>query len=153
MKKTQAIKERLNTHRDMLEKLDAMKEELEYVYGSIKGSNLSGMPGGGGYKGTSEPEVLVRRKMELEEKVQRKEDEVDRDWADLEPMIESLKPIETLILNLRYRYGEEWEDVCFTVFGKRSDYLDEIDCYMNKMFKAHGRALLELADMTEEKTA
>ena len=49
-------------------------------------------------------------------------------------------------MNLRYRYGDEWEDVCRTIFGRRSDYDVEIDRYMNKMFKAHGRALLELAE-------
>ena len=37
MKKTQAIKERLNAHREMLEKLATLKQELEYAadaYGS-----------------------------------------------------------------------------------------------------------------------
>jgi len=147
MKKTQPIKERLNSHRDMLEKLEALKVELEYTYGACKGSNFSGMPGGGGYKGTSEPEVLTDRITELKKKVSQKEDEIATNWDELEPLVEKLKPIETLIVNLRYRYGEEWDDVCFAVFGKRSDYLDEIDRYMNKMFKTHGRALLELAEM------
>lgn len=152
MKKTQPIKERLNKHRDMLEKLEALKMELEYAeekYGACKGSNFSGMPGGGGgYKGTSETEVKAGRKIELEEKIRKKQAEVDRDWAELEPLVEQLKPIETLILNLRYRYGEEWDAICFNVFGKRRDYADEIDRYTDRMFKEHGRALLGLCKMT-----
>ena len=37
----------------------------------------------------------------------------------------------------------------FYIFGKFKDYAVETDRYMNKMFKAHGRALLSLAEMTE----
>ena len=149
MKKTQPIKERLNAHLKMLEKLETLKLELEYAeeqYGVCKAPNYSGKPGGGGDKRTSEPEVKANRKIELEKRVRRKQDEIDRDWDELEPMVEQLEPIETLIINLRYRYGEEWDDVCFTVFGRRKDYDTEIDRYMDKMFKAHGRALLALAD-------
>ena len=151
MKKTQPIKERLNAHLDMLKKLDSMKLELQFAedqYGNCKSPNYSGMPCGGDNKRTSETEMIVSRKIELENKVKKKQAEIDRDWAELEPMIEQLKPIETLILNLRYLYGSEWEDVCFAVFGKCKDYDIEIDRYMNKMFKAHGRALLSLSEMT-----
>lgn len=150
MKKTQPIKERLNAHRDALEKLEALKLELEYAedqYGNCKSPNFSGMPGGGGSNRKSETELIVGRKIELETKVNLKQQEVDRDWAELEPMIETLKPIETLILNLRYRYGEGWDAVCFAVFGRRKDYDLELDRYMNKMFKIHGRALLALSEM------
>lgn len=154
MKKTQPIKERLNAHLDMLEKLEALKLELEYAeeqYGACKSPNYSGMPGGGGgYKGTSETEVIVCRKIELENKVNRKQAEIDRDWKELEPLVEQLKPIETLVINLRYLYGSEWEDVCFAIFGKRKDYEIEIDRYMNKIFKAHGCALLSLAEIAEK---
>lgn len=150
MKRTQAIKKRLNAHLDMLEKLEALKLELEYAaeqYGACKGFDFSGMPGGGGNKRTSEPEVKVIRKTELEERVREKQTEIDRDWAELAPLVENLKPIETLIINLRYRYGEEWDDVCRAVFGRRKDYELELDRYMNSMFKMHGRALLALSEM------
>ena len=147
MKKTQPIKERLNAHRDALEKLEALKLELEFAYDTCKSSNYSGMPGGGGNKRTSETEMAVNRKIELENKVKKKQDEIDRDWDELEPMVEGLAPIETLIVNLRYRYGEDWDTVCFAVFGRRKDYDLELDRYMNKMFKIHGRALLALSEM------
>lgn len=147
MKKTDSIKTRLNDHRDMLEKLSALKLELEYVYETCRGLNLSGMPGGGGYKGTSEPEMLLAQKEKLEKKVNQKQAEVDQDWSELEPLVENLKPIGTLIMNIRYRDGADWEDVCRVIFGKRGDYYTEIDRYMDRMYKAHGSALLELAEM------
>ena len=146
MKKTDPIKERLKNHLDMLEKLATTKLEIQHVYGSLKSPNFSGMPSGSGGKRTSEEERLFKRKEELEEKAEKQQAAIDRDWDELEPFVEQLKPIETLIMNLRYRYGGEWEDVCHAIFGRRSDYDVEIDCYMNKMFKAHGRALLELAE-------
>ena len=68
MKKTQPIKDRLNAHLKMLEKLQTLKLELEYAeeqYGECKAPNYSGMPGGGGDKRTSEQEAKVVRKMEL----------------------------------------------------------------------------------------
>ena len=152
MKKTQPIKERLNTHRDMIHKLEALKLELLYAeeqYSAAKTPNYSGNPGGGGNgQRTSEPEGKAFRKIELEKKVIEKQAEIGRDWAELEPMIEQLKPIETLIVNLRYQYGEEWDDVCRAIFGRRKDYELEIDRYMNRMFKAHGHALLSLSELS-----
>lgn len=148
MKKTQPIKDKLNAHLDLLEKLDTLKLELKYAeeqYGSCGSPNFSGVHGG--HRELNQTEALVHRKIELEKKIAKKQAEIDRDWAELEPLVEQLKPIETLVLNLRYRYGEEWSEVCRTIFGRRSDYDVELDRYMNKMFKAHGRALLALASM------
>ena len=146
MKKTDPIKERLKDHLDMLEDLSVTRLEIQYVYDTLRSPSFSGMPSGSGGKRTSEEERLYQRKEELEKKAERQQAEIDRDWAELEPMVEQLKPIETLIMNLRYRYGDEWEDVCRAIFGRRSDYDVEVDRYMNKMYKAHGRALLELAE-------
>lgn len=151
MKKTQAIKERLNAHRDMLDKLEALKLELQYAeeqYSAAKTPNYSGTPGGGGDgKRTSEPESKTIRKLELENRVHEKQAEIARDWAELEPLVEQLKPIETLIVNLRYQYGEEWDEVCRAIYGRRPDYELELDRYMNRMFKAHGHALLALSEL------
>ena len=149
MKKTQQIKDRLNDHLKMLKKLDAINMEIRHVYGAIKSPDFSGMPRGGAQR-TTEQERLYLRKEELEEQAARKQAEIDRDWADLEGMIEQLNPMETLVMNLRYRYGGEWDDVCRTIFGKRSDYELEFDSYEDKMYKAHGRALCALADMMLE---
>ena len=147
MKKTDSIKKRLNDRLKMTEKLTALKMELEYVYDACRGINLSGMPGGGGYKGISEPEILLAQKEKLENKVKQKQAEVDKDWDELEPIVDNLKPIETLIMNIRYRDGAEWEDVCRAIYGKRGDYDIERDRYMDRVYKAHGSALLKLADM------
>ena len=153
MKKTSPTKERLNAHRDMLEKLETLKQELEYAedaYGSIRSPDFSGMPRGSSDPSKSPMVEAVIRKIELEERIKRKEAEIAADWAELEPFIEQLKPIETLIINLRYFYGAEWDDVIFNVYGKHRDYWQKADYYRNRTFKLHGRALVTLAEIMGE---
>ena len=155
MKKTQAIKERLNAHREMLEKLATLKQELEFAeesYGSTRAIDYSGMPRGGG-DGTSQTERVVLRKIALEEKVRQKEKEIADDWATLETYVEQLAPAETLVINLRYYYGAEWREICQRIYGKHDDYELEADQYMDKMFRTHGRALLNLAELYTHKPA
>ena len=138
----------------MLEKLAALKQELEFAeqsYGDVKSPNYDGMPKSQGDPRRSPMVEAVIRKMELEERVKKKEAEIAADWAELEPFIEQLQPIETLVMNLRYYYGAEWEDVCFNLYGKRRDYTIEVDRYMNRTFKIHGRALLTLSSLMEGK--
>lgn len=152
MKKPSPTKERLNAHRGMLEKLATLRQELEYAedaYGSIRSPDFSGMPRGSSDPSKSPMVEAVIRKIELEERIKRKEAEIAADWAELEPFIEQLQPIETLVMNLRYYYGAEWEGVCFNLYGKRRDYAIEVDRYMNRTFKIHGRALLTLSSLME----
>jgi uncharacterized FlaG/YvyC family protein len=150
MKKTEKVKKRLNDHLKMLEKLATTKMEMDHLYGSMKSPNFSGMPGAGD-KRTSEEERLFLRMQELQKQAEKKQAEIDKDWAELEEMVEQLNPIETLVINLRYRYGGEWDDVCFSIFGKHPDYEIEVDSYQDKTFKAHGRALLAMANMMLER--
>lgn len=149
MKKTQAIKERLNAHREMLTKLEALKQELQFIidtYGSPRAIDYSGMPHGSGV-GTSETEPVVFKKIAIEERVQKKESEITADWATLETYVEQLAPAETLVINLRYYYGAEWREIALHLYGKRRDYDVEADKYMDKVFKTHGRALLNLSEL------
>lgn len=149
MKKTQAIKERLNAHREMLEKLATLKQELQFIidtYGSPRAIDYSGMPHGSG-DGTSETERVVFKKIAIEERVQKKESEITADWAELEPYVDQLAPYETLIINLRYCHGAEWREICQRLYDKHDDFEEELDQYMNRLFKTHGRALLNLAKL------
>lgn len=152
MKKPSPTKERLNAHRGMLEKLATLRQELEYAedaYGSIRSPDFSGMPRGSSDPSKSPMVEAVIRKIELEERIKRKEAEIAADWAELEPFIEQLQPIETLIMKLRYYYGAEWDDVAFNVFGRRRDYAQKPDYYKNRVFKIHGRALMTLSGIID----
>ena len=100
-----------------------------------------------------ETERVVLRKVALEERVKQKENEIAADWAELEPFVERLAPSETLVINLRYYYGAEWREICQRIYGKHDDYELEADQYMDKMFRTHGRALLNLAELYTHKPA
>ncbi len=148
MKKTQYIKDRLNKHRKMLEKLCALKEEREFIlekYESPRSPNISGIPGGGNGEFT-ETEKIVHKKLELEEKIKVASEEIADDWAELSPLCNGLEPMQTLILNLRYQYGASWKDICKQIYGRREDYDGNMDLYMKRIFKEHGRALLFLSE-------
>lgn len=145
MKKTDNIKERLNTHRTMLEKLASLQNELEYARGqSLKIPKLTGMPSGGGLPGDP-VNAIVERVDELKARIEQKRAEIDADWAEIEPLVELLQPAETLVINLRYLHGADWPEVCAAVFGRSGDYEVELDRYMNRTYKIHGKALLAMA--------
>ena len=44
-------------------------------------------------------------------------------------------------------HGAEWPQINRIIYGKADDYEVEIDRYLNKTFKIHGRALLTLSEI------
>lgn len=146
---TASIKKRLNQHRRRALDCEALRTELEFArdkYGSVKAMTYDTVPGGKGSVGESSTERRVYRVLELEEKVAKSEKACEQDWAEIEPILEGLKPTELLIIRLRYCYAAEWSDICRQVYGRKKDFETELDSYQNKTFKMHGRALLNLAE-------
>ena len=147
MKRTNAIKERLNGHRKLLEKLATMQAELEYLRNpGPKVPKLSHSPRGGGLPGDPVAETTAQI-IELEARMAQKREEIEADWTELEPFVGRLQPMETLVINLRYMHGAEWPQISRIIYGKADDYEVEIDRYLNKTFKIHGRALLTLSEI------
>lgn len=70
----------------------------------------------------------------------------------MEPFVEQIEPMNALVIRLRYFYGAEWPDITRQVYGKRKEYETEQENYLNKIFKRHGRAILELAKIFFEKS-
>lgn len=148
MADTDEIKRRLNRHRRKTIECEALRKEVEYAaerYGDIKSSNFDGLPSGKGGGNGGPTERTVLRKIELEEKLQRCETELEADWRLIEPLFEALTPTECLLIRLRYYYAADWTDVCKKIYGAKSDFEDEAEAYKNRIFKMHGRALLSLA--------
>lgn len=66
-------------------------------------------------------------------------------------MIQRVKhPDERAVLRLRYFDRADWDGICAALYGDRQDYLDRLDSYQNRTYKAHGRALLRLAEILKE---
>ena len=103
------------------------------------------MPKGKGGDNGGPTERQVLRKIALEDKLKKRETELEADWRKLEPLMSVLSPTEALVIKMRYDYAEEWSEICRRIYGQNKDFEAERDGYYNRVFKMHGRALLALA--------
>ena len=153
---TQRIKDRLAAYTAMLRDIDNQLERLdrmEMTMASPPGPDLTGMPRGSGTP-TDRTGMMVLRKMELEEQIKERLAEEREERAALEAMIRQVEnPDERAVLRLRYFDRADWDGICAVLFSDRQDYLKRIDSYQNRTYKAHGRALLRMAEILKETEA
>lgn len=153
---TQRIKDRLAAYTAMLRDIDNQLERLdrmEMTMASPPGPDLTGMPRGSGTP-TDRTGMMVLRKMELEEQIEERLAEEREERAALEAMIRQVEnPDERAVLRLRYFDRADWDGICAVLFSDRQDYLERIDSYQNRTYKAHGRALLRMAEILKETEA
>ena len=139
---TQRIKDRLAAYTAMLRDIDNQLERLdrmEMTMASPPGPDLTGMPRGSGTP-SDRTGMMVERKMELEEQIDRLKAEEKQER----------NAIEGAVIRLRYFDRADWESTCGVLFGDRRDYVDRVDAYQNRTYKIHGRALLNLAAVLDE---
>ena len=112
--------------------------------------DLTGMPRGSGTP-SDRTGMMVERKMELEEQIDRLKAEEKQERNAIEGLILQLSdPDERAVIRLRYFDRADWESTCGVLFGDRRDYVDRVDAYQNRTYKIHGRALLNLAAVLDE---
>ena len=150
---TQRIKDRLAAYTAMLRDIDNQLERLdrmEMTMASPPGPDLTGMPRGSGTP-SDRTGMMVERKMELEEQIDRLKAEEKQERNAIEGLILQLSdPDERAVIRLRYFDRADWESTCGVLFGDRRDYVDRVDAYQNRTYKIHGRALLNLAAVLDE---
>lgn len=150
---TQRIKDRLAAYTAMLRDIDNQLERLdrmEMTMASPPGPDLTGMPRGSGTP-SDRTGMMVERKMELEEQIEERLAEEREERAALEAMIRQVEnPDERAVLRLRYFDRADWDGICAVLFSDRQDYLERIDSYQNRTYKAHGRALLRMAEILKD---
>lgn len=149
---TQRIKDRLAAYTAMLRDIDNQLERLdrmEMTMASPPGPDLTGMPRGSGTP-SDRTGMMVERKMELEEQIDRLKAEEKKERNAIEGLILQLSdPDERAVIRLRYFDRADWNDVAFALFGTEPDYLTRSESYLRRTYKIHGRALLDLADILE----
>lgn len=150
---TQRIKDRLAAYTAMLRDIDNQLERLdrmEMTMASPPGPDLTGMPRGSGTP-SDRTGMMVERKMELEEQIDRLKAEEKQERNAIEGLILQLSdPDERLTIQLKYLDRAEWPDVTFALYGNRPDFADKADAYQRRMYRVHGRALLSLAEIEAE---
>ena len=147
------IKERFGKYARLLREIDNQLERLdrmEMTMASPPGPDLTGMPRGSGTP-SDRTGMMVERKMELEEQIDRLKAEEKKERNAIEGLILQLSdPDERAVIRLRYFDRADWESTCGVLFGDRRDYVDRVDAYQNRTYKIHGRALLRLAEILKE---
>lgn len=147
------IKERLGEYTRLLREIDNQYERLgrmEMTMAAPPGPSMTGMPRGSGTP-SDRTGLMVMRKMELEEQIKETIAEEQKERASIEAMIQRVKhPDERAVLRLRYFDRADWDGICAALYGDRQDYLDRLDSYQNRTYKAHGRALLRLAEILKD---
>ena len=150
---THDIKERLGKYTRLLREIDNQYERLglmEMTMAAPPGSSMTGMPRGSGAP-SDRTGLTVMRKMELEEQIKETITEEQKERASIEAMIQQVKRHdERAVLRLRYFDRADWDGICAALYGDRQDYLDRLDSYQNRTYKAHGRALLRLAEILKD---
>lgn len=153
---THDIKERLGKYTRLLREIDNQYERLgrmEISMAAPPGPDMTGMSRGSGTP-TDRTGMMVLRKMELEEQIEERLAEEREERAALEAMIRQVEnPDERAVLRLRYFDRADWDGICAVLFSDRQDYLERIDSYQNRTYKAHGRALLRMAEILKETEA
>ena len=129
---TQRIKDRLAAYTAMLRDIDNQLERLdrmEMTMASPPGPDLTGMPRGSGTP-SDRTGMMVERKMELEEQIDRLKAEEKKERNAIEGLILQLSdPDERAVIRLRYFDRADWESTCGVLFGDRRDYIDRVDAY------------------------
>lgn len=153
---THDIKERLGKYTRLLREIDNQYERLgrmEISMDAPPGPDMTGMPRGSGTP-SDRTGMMVLRKLELEEQIKERLTEEREERAALEAMIRQVEnPDERAVLRLRYFDRADWDGICAVLFSDRQDYLERIDSYQNRTYKAHGRALLRMAEILKETEA
>ena len=112
---TQRIKDRLAAYTAMLRDIDNQLERLdrmEMTMASPPGPDLTGMPRGSGTP-SDRTGMMVERKMELEEQIDRLKAEEKQERNAIEGLILQLSdPDERAVIRLRYFDRADWESTC-----------------------------------------
>ena len=139
-----SAKDRLEAHREMVKELEIMRTELTYVrkyMGKIPGANYTGMPKGSPSPGRSRPEEEYIAMESLEARIRAKEKRLRQDWEEIETLCLQIKPMQALIIKLRYHYGLEWKEVCKEIFGESEDFQYDPRRYEDRMYKIHRQGI------------
>jgi len=131
----------------MLREIDNQIERLEYIEATMSSAaspELSGMPKSPGVK-NDRTAMLVIRKMELEETIKEAIDAEADERAAIELLIQQLKkPDERAVIRLRYFDRAGWSEICKMLFNEAEDFEENVDNYMRRTFRLHGKALVNL---------
>lgn len=88
---------------------------------------------------------LIDQKIELENQIEaiREGQKIAR--SRMEYVLSQIRDsYERMVIRERYQDCEDWEDIAYHMYGRKSDYADKTDSYQRRMFRKHGDALYDM---------
>lgn len=146
MKKTDAIKERLQAYAEMrrdheiqLERLERLRASMEY-----KSPSFDAIPGGSG--GNDKMINSVAEIIELEKEIGDDLQIMEAERKALDHVIRKIpKADERAVIRMKYFDGMGWTDITRAIFHREPDYKHAARTYQQRTYKLHGSALVSLA--------
>lgn len=144
---TTPIKERLQQYAEMCRDFENQHERyirLVATIGSPKTQSYDAMPGGSPSDDALMNKIIL--KMELETELESDKKALEAERKELEKLIRRLKKAdERAVIRMKYFDGMDWVDICHTLYHKQKDYKRMTRQYLDKSYKLHGAALINLA--------
>lgn len=144
----ETVKEWLICYREMARDLLLQEERLERIEVRMIGvgaMNISDMPRSPSHKQDRLTD-LVALKMELQQTVAAEEQSQKEMRSRLEYVLRQIRSADQRnVIRMRYIDGEEWAQICRSMYERRDDYDDKADSYLRQVYRLHGYALYYMA--------
>lgn len=144
------VKDWLMEYREKERDIDTQIERLERFITkmtSVGAQTLSDMPRATGSMGDRIGGQLAQKE-ELESSIRVAVEEQSKKRKTIESILTRLRhPDEKAVIRIRYIDRENWSAVTELMFGNRGDYGMRVDSYQRRVFKAHGNALQNMAEV------
>ena len=143
-----SVKEWLIGYREMARELFLQEERLERIETRMIGvgaMNISDMPRSPSHKQDRLTD-LVALKMELQATVSEEEKAQKEMRRRVEYVLRQVRSADQrTVIRMRYIDGEEWIQICRSLFEAKQDYDEKADSYLRQVYRLHGYALYYMA--------
>ena len=143
-----SVKEWLIGYREMARELFLQEERLERIEARMIGvgaMNISDMPRSPSHKQDRLTDLLAV-KMELQQTVSMEEEQQKEMRSRVEYVLKQIRSADQRnVIRMRYIDGEEWIQICRSLFEAKTDYDEKADSYLRQVYRLHGYALYYMA--------
>lgn len=143
-----SVKEWLIGYREMARELFLQEERLERIEARMIGvgaMNISDMPRSPSHKQDRLTDLLAV-KMELQQTVSMEEEQQKEMRSRVEYVLKQIRSADQRnVIRMRYIDGEEWIQICRSLFEAKTDYDEKEDSYLRQVYRLHGYALYYMA--------
>lgn len=140
-------KQTLRQYRPLVLEIEQIEEQINRLGDGLIGAvNINDMPHSQSKIHDSMAEVACK----MADLAQVMADKLNKAIAlrtEIEQAIDSLEPLDKLLIRARYFDGLSWNKVNEYLYGDQLDFIDRFDSYIRTVFRQHGRILQKLKNL------